>query len=427
MKIIESDIELQNVEIHPNSVQLIVPIWASPKGHECMFNISFYYIRTTLEEYIINMTHIDAECVSKVDIHKYVNSETLVLNNRYLNTIGLDYEYVYFEHNNTPFNLREFSSALYTTYRGDFVLLNDCIPLMKWIELLRGIEYISERKSWYYNYSNHINTLGKLEGAGVHVDREKFIDTFGLSPVYITKDDLVFTKYNPYTITGRPSNHHLGINWAALNKSDGSRKCITSRFGEDGSLIQFDFESYHLRIIAKMAGFAFPENETDLHQYFADQYGVDRETSKGITFKYLYGSLDDAALTIPFFKHVDDWMKTMWGEFCRKEKLVTLFDGREIPKKLIDNPTQQKVFNYLLQAMETEINYKKLSFLMHRMKVDGEYRSKPILYTYDAFLVDVHKDERDKIIDLFVWAMSMSGFPVKISEGKNYDELTLLK
>jgi len=35
-------------------------------------------------------------------------------------------------------------------------------------------------------------------------------------------------KYNPYTITGRPSNAWRGVNYAALNKTDGSRKSFIS-------------------------------------------------------------------------------------------------------------------------------------------------------------------------------------------------------
>ena len=41
---------------------------------------------------------------------------------------------------------------------------------------------------------------------------------------------LEYTQYNPYTSTGRPSNRYNGINYAALNKEDGTRDRFVSRF-----------------------------------------------------------------------------------------------------------------------------------------------------------------------------------------------------
>ena len=51
----------------------------------------------------------------------------------------------------------------------------------------------------------------------------------------MTKDGLVYSEYNPYTTTGRPSNRFGGTNFAALNKTDGSREKYISRF--DGGML----------------------------------------------------------------------------------------------------------------------------------------------------------------------------------------------
>lgn len=72
-----------------------------------------------------------------------------------------------------------------------------------------------------------IETLGVLEQQGIFVNRELFTQRFGIDP---GPSNIVHSQYNVYTSTGRPSNRFDGINYSALNKEDGSRKCFQSRF-----------------------------------------------------------------------------------------------------------------------------------------------------------------------------------------------------
>ena len=53
-------------------------------------------------------------------------------------------------------------------------------------------------------------------------------------------------------------------------------------------------------------------------------------------------------------------------------------------------------------------------------------KSKLILYTYDAFLIDAHPMERDEILKLLPTIMEKGGFPVRIDEGINYNNLVHL-
>ena len=74
---------------------------------------------------------------------------------------------------------------------------------------------------------------------------------------------MVYTEYNPYTITSRPSNRHGGVNFSALNKKDGSRE---SFIPPDGSLfLQFDYDNYHVRLIGKLIKYKLPD--TSVHQW----------------------------------------------------------------------------------------------------------------------------------------------------------------
>jgi hypothetical protein len=404
---------------NPN-IRLLIPVWSSHKAHEWGTHLSFVYYRTETDDGIINFNHVDASTLPNFSIHKLCNENTLVLGNRYVQSVGLDYEWVYFEEYGKPFNFSEWVETLFKGYRSDYNELNDCIPLMKWYELLQSIPDIQNRKSWYRIYSDSIKELGRLEGAGVQVEEEKFIDRFSFSPKNIY-EGRVYTKYNPYTTTGRPSNRHLNVNYSALNKSDGSRECFVSRW-DGGTLLQFDYESYHIRLIAKIVGYEFPKGET-AHQHLANLYGTDYETAKALTFKYLYGGLDSFAREIPFFQIVDKYIKEVYQKFVISGVLKTPLYGREIHFTKIEGGTEQKVFNYLLQALETEVNYKKMSDILTEM---SGMKSKLILYTYDAFLIDAHPMERDEILKLLPTIMEKGGFPVRIDEGINYNNLVHL-
>ena len=400
----------------------MVPVWSSPKAHSFDCSISFVYLRTDDEDLIINFNHIDAAKCTMIKLDRLVNENTLVLGNRYLSSIGIDYELAYFEEKGTPFVFNEFVNEVYRQYRFDFKELNDCIPLMKWYELLQKIEIIDTNKKWLRNYSLSINLLGRLEGAGVKVDEKNFIDSFAFSSEYIRKG-FVFTQYNPYTITGRPSNRHLGVNWGAMNKSDGSRETVVSRF-PNGSLIQFDYESYHIRLIGRMVGYDFPKGET-AHQHLAKWYGTtDYTEAKGLTFRYLYGGLDDMAKKIPFFKKVDEYIQSLYQTFVISGKLTTPIYKREIPFQRIESPTEQKVFNYLLQALETEVNYGKMREIL---KFLSGMRSKMVLYTYDAFLIDTHPAERNDVLSKVKEILERGNLPVRAYEGSNYNDLVVIE
>jgi len=123
------------------NIDLIIPVWSSHRAHPLGSRLSFIYFRQSNgEDGIINFNHIDAKKLDKFDISKLVHVNTLVLDNRYLNTQGLDYEWVYFEEYGKPFIFNEVVESVYRGYRNDFKELNDCIPLMKWYEVLKEMK-----------------------------------------------------------------------------------------------------------------------------------------------------------------------------------------------------------------------------------------------------------------------------------------------
>jgi len=424
MNLIEKNKQLTDFIKSGPVLTLLVPVWSSPKAHEWGNRISFIYYRTADSDGIINFNHIDAAKIDKIpDFTKITDADTLVYGIRYLQAVnGLDLEWVWFETNKTPFIFGEFVESVYRGYRNEFKQLNDCIPLMKWYEKLKELPDITERRESDKLYTSAIRQLGRLEGAGVAVDEEKFIDRYNFNPEYIHRHK-AYTKYNPYTITGRPSNRHLGVNWSAMPKEDGSRQSVITRYSaQGGSLIQMDWESYHVRLIARIVGYEFPEGVT-AHGHLAEYYGVTEAESKGITFTYLYGGITDAVKDIPFYRKVGEWLDGMWNGFVISGVLTTPIFKRQIHFSRIEAPTKQKVFNYLLQALETEINYKKLAEILAVM--EGKM-SKPVLYTYDSLLIDTHPIEREWVLTTLRTVMERGGFPVRAYEGNNYNDLEVI-
>jgi hypothetical protein len=71
--------------------------------------------------------------------------------------------------------------------------------------------------------------------------------------------------------------------------------------------------------------------------------------------------------------------------------------------------------------METENNMRVLTELLP--KIDG-YKSKIILYSYDSFLFDVHKDDGMKFVKMVKSIIESKGkYPVRVSKGLNYHKM----
>ena len=82
---------------------------------------------------------------------------------------------------------------------------------------------------------------------------------------------------------------------------------------------------------------------------------------------------------------------------------------------------KNKVFNYLIQLMETESNMKMLTELLP--EIDG-YKSKLILYSYDSFLFDFHLQDGLGFLKKVKGIIEQSGkFPVKVGKGWNYHKM----
>ena len=116
--------------------------------------------------------------------------------------------------------------------------LNCIIPILKHLEACRTVVNIIKKCVFYTQEKYYDDFYDRV------LNNLQYIERRGLK----TTNGMVYSEYNPYTATGRPSNRFGGLNFAALNKKDGSRKQFISRFGKDGMLVEMDYDAYHLRL-----------------------------------------------------------------------------------------------------------------------------------------------------------------------------------
>ena len=386
-------------------LQILSDVNKHPKENR----VSCFYIRTILREYIVPVNHNEKfgtiehikvnkdQFVADLKSHKHntmiTSNELVDLNwNHYMKT-NEPYD---FDKHLTPAHLWYYR----THYDKDNV--NDVIPLVKHGEYFKSV---SDDLVPYLNDEHDqtiLEVLSEIENNGVQ-----------------TIDNMVYSEYNPYTSTGRPSNRFGGLNFAALNKSDGSRKQFISRYN-NGVLVEMDFDAYHLRLIGEIIGYEFPE--TSVHEHMAKLYGLPYEEAKALSFRYLYGGISDDVSDNPFFSKVNDYIKLLWNDYKTNNFVQSYIYNRKIYRKNLHDMNPNKLFNYMIQLMETEKNIDILDKLTFSIQDD---MSKLILYNYDAFLFDFNykEDGLDYLRKIKNILEDDGKYPTRVYMGDNYHEM----
>ncbi len=267
----------------------------------------------------------------------------------------------------------------------------------------------------------------KIEKHGMFVDEQKLNHFFGKSYTGNLSDKYVYSNYNIWSATGRPSNSFGGINLAALDKSNGERSTFISRFGNDGMLALFDFKAYHPRLLAKLSNFEIPSSVDDIYEWLSKQmFKKDILTSdeiskgKGNVFQQLYGKIEDKNLSVPYFRSIQNYMDHRWKFFNKCGYVDTPIYKRGITENHLKGAFSNKVTNYILQAYETERNCEIMKVLFEFL---SDKISVPVLYNYDSILFDLHKDDGKKTITEIKNIMETDGFPVTIKVGKDFHDM----
>jgi hypothetical protein len=444
MPIIETIEELERLIPKVAGHRLFVaPILKDPFLHYKVNELSliFIYDLTIDRHTIISIDHSEGLKINNPIISEVLCSakEVFIFNLKYiLNTIKCDHIYdanlVYYFITNKSIDSEEFNTSVHDYFNqkySNLKNLNFLLPIVKQHEKFYNViqEYLDLYKSFqisesFIKYNTIIKTLNKIEMNGLNVDSNILKESF---PNVTITNEFVYTEYNPYTTTGRPSNRFDSVNYAALNKDSGVRKSFKSRFGNNGFLLQFDYDAYHIRLLGELLGYQFP-GKINMHEYLGRYYfGKEELTqeeydqSKSVTFKQLYGGIDEEFLNIPFFKLVDDFTKTNWKLYKTQKYIETPIYKRILKSDFFNDMNSQKLLNYLIQSLEME---ETMAILDTLTSVNERYKSKIILYLYDSVLIDFHKDDGGKYIHDIKQLLECNGkYPVKCAVGYDYHNL----
>lgn len=399
--------KIEELEPLRNQEKIVIPVLSDPNKHWSQNRISFiyFYLIRTFEEYIVGINHNDTCGFEIRPVLDFLSEGDYVYKKKFLSQENVnlseiwDVEMLHWFQTNQKLVPETFPVIRdFQVQFKEIKNINDSIPIMKWLDHCRDIKdrFLSiyngfEVTEPFIKYNQFLDDLSEIEKNGIGNE---------------------FCEYNPFTLTGRPSNHFNGINYAALNKTDGSRKRFISRH-EKGLLIEIDLSGFHLYLIYLILGEPFPENiYAELSKFYPNDVNP-----KEFTFKQIYGGIDQELREVEPFKSILRLEQEIFLRYKTNSLKTFLFD-RKIDCEILKGFNQSKVFNYMLQNLETEFNSMLIQKINQFLK---EKETKLILYTYDSFLFDFSfkdgKETLDGIKEIF------DGIPYHLKVGINYHEM----
>jgi hypothetical protein len=283
------------------------------------------------------------------------------------------------------------------------LMFNAVLPIIQ--------KFCSDNAVYAFNNGPLTRVFHAIESNGIKVDKQCFIDAYGKDlqyPQLNLSKGRIYSQYNLYTLTGRPSNTYNSINFAALDKNNGERLCYRPT---NDKFIEFDIQGYHPRILGDMIDFNFGDKNT--YETLGELLGVTPQEAKELTFKQLYGGVWKEYRNQPFFKDIVTLTDSIWDEYQYGKQYTT----RNRIFTLDKDMTQSKLLNYIIQSHETSNNVVMLDNILNYLK---DKQTKLVLYTYDAFLFD-YAEEDGK--ELLLTLKDMIPYPINIKQGKTYHGL----
>jgi len=403
----------------------------SEETHPTLTSPCVLYYNDFEKGYIIPINHSEAFSISSEKVQEFLKDIPVVyLLDKKWHSYFLDLPQaidLYFTVLDVDGDIKDFQC--YTNVHLDFnnkfkysAEANTLVPISKHYEkcecMFEAVKPYIGRESNTEWQSKYVEAYKWVEEQGLAVD-ERVFDKF-FEPVWKGRsviNNVIYTSYNLYNITSRPTNAFNGINFLAFNKENGSRAAFIP---QNDAFVEFDFDGYHVRLIANMLGLKIPTDDS-IHMILGRQYfGKEELTpeeyqeSKKITFRQLYNGVEDQYKHIELFDHIDELIQAAWSEYKRQGHLK-LPNGRKIR---IENANPQKLFNYYVQCLETVNNVKKLIALKELLQ---DKKSKVILVVYDSILIDYSAEDEKGLLMQIKNILESDGYRIKAQKGYNYD------
>jgi hypothetical protein len=290
--------------------------------------------------------------------------------------------------------------------------INRIIPIVKHYEHCNNI-YKAVKPNLTKNVNEFFNTkaclvYNYLEQSGLRIDREKFSSYF-----YPTDKEYVYTQYNFNTLTRRPSNTFKGVNYAALNKSNKEREAFIPR---NDYFIDLDVSAYHPTILSRLVGYDYGDG--DIYGVLAQIYKMEREEAKILTLKQINSKALAEWEDAEFFKKVGEYKSEMWEKLQREGVVEVPISKYKFLKSELEDMNPGKLLNYLLQGVEVAMNVK---IMWDMFRVLRGKKTKVVLCTYDAWLLDVVDTEGEAVMKDIANIFKKYKLNYTIKKGMNYD------
>ena len=404
-------------------------IYGNDNTHPALAEIIAIYLNLNKESYIIPLNHI--ECINQdrniiFDLLK--NRNYLVFDKKAALHAAPQLSYTDIRHTihgSKQTKLWMDNTQAHAWYYRKFpqTKVNKMIPIGKHLErceaMLRTVIARSSNETNDYYDSILLPVLYELEKNSLKFN-SKFDEYFKPKcKKFSIKEDHIYGWYHPYTSTGRPVNNFNDINFVGLKHDNGER----DSFEPDNDLfVEMDYDGYHPRLIGDIVDYQF---EGNVHNTLAEIYFKSKKItpeqykkSKTLTFKQIYGGIDKANLKHPFFRKTQNFIDIIWEEFNKKGEIKC--GNYTFTKEHYGGLNAQRLFNYYIQATETETNIRKIKIIQDYLK---DKKTRLVLYIYDAFVFDVAKSDGKKTLSHLESILS-DKFPVKIKMGKHYGALS---
>lgn len=422
MVIIESSAHFKDfLEVYGTHKSFMHIIQCDSDKHPLNDYPSVIYCRTNNESYILPIKHSECSEMSiEILLHLTTKQNVYVIDAKktkhYIPGNFYDLRQLAHDEGKELVDIEDFYTMAHIFFKRKQVKdYNVYVPLVKHIEMCEELftyyeDLMDKAPNDFYQEGNDV--FSRIERNAIKTN-----GTLKDYDKHISKEDYVYSDYNLITSTGRPSNTFAGLNFAALNKKDDSRNFITTRF-DKGILVEYDYDAYHLRLIAKLVDYDF--GQESVHEHFSKIFNVDYNEAKTMSFRYLYGGIPkEVSDSYEFFGKVKTYSDKLYQKVKQTNILQTDIYNRQIRINQKDFYAS-KLFNYKIQNLETETNLKTLVKLSEFLE---PYESKLIMYHYDSFLFDFSINDSTECIDGIKSILEREGHPVKMKRGMNYGEM----
>ena len=408
---------------------ILIPIFSDPFLHPLHKDneLSLLYLRHwgDREGRMICVNHPDGESESVDEIKNdntyfYVTPDKKKLTHIFPDTRLIDVNYLNWKDKNLPVDLENIRLNAYDFFHSKYYNmknLNEIIPFTKHKEYCDGVfdkmkeSFLSVYEDDYH--SDIIQAFSSIEKNGVKVS-DDVCDIFDERVRKHISNGKLYSQYNLWTTTGRPSNSFGNVNFAALPQE--KRKAFIP---ENDYLVEYDYDAYHLRLIADLVDYDFGKDS--VHEHLAKHYGCSYEESKQRSFKLLYGGIDkETREKVPFFDKVHDYINKKWNEIKTNNYVFTDIYRRKLLYDNYQDLNKNKVFNYLIQAYETESNIKRILSIQTYLL---DKKTELVLYGYDSFLFDFSKQDGVETLIKIKDILEEGNHYTKSKAGYNYGEI----